>query len=321
MDGRRGGAGRRATKKKVRWKRLIFLVVFLAALFFGGFKLYQAINYLFFTPLDIANITMPSGARLAANQTGRLNLLVLGLDDTPEGENAALRRSDSMLLASFDRAKQTVAVLSIPRDTLAQIPQRPTLEKINHAYAHGGAPLARQAVADFLRAPIHLSLVVDVRGFARLVDALGGVNIYVENDMDYEDPYQDLFIHIKRGHQHMEGATAIRYVRFRSDELGDVGRVLRQQKFLKALADQLFSVGGLLKLPALAPLLEQTLETDVTLPRVVEMARSFRHYSKESINFEMLPGEFTSINDISYWETDREAVQPTLDKLGVFYIK
>jgi anionic cell wall polymer biosynthesis LytR-Cps2A-Psr (LCP) family protein len=162
---------------------------------------------------------------------------------------------------------------------------------------------------------------LDSAGFARLLDALGGVNIYVENDLNYEDSYQNLYIHIKRGYQHMDGETAIKYVRFRSDELGDVGRVLRQQKFIQALADKLFSVGGLFKWPDIYSLWPKALETDVNWPGFLAMLRSFKRYNRESVRFEMLPGEFTTINGVSYWETDRGEVQILLGQLGIGYIK
>jgi len=127
-------------RRRLRWKRLLLVTVFFAGFLFGGFKLCQAIHYVFFTSLAADSVTWPSGTK-AAPDDGRLNLLVLGLDDP--GEGGTTRRSDSMLLASFDRPNKNVMVLSIPRDTLVLIPRQNARDKINHAYAYGGAALAR----------------------------------------------------------------------------------------------------------------------------------------------------------------------------------
>jgi LCP family protein required for cell wall assembly len=194
-------------------------------------------------------------------------------------------------------------------------------DKINHAFRYGGAELARQTVADFLRVPVDCHIVLDPQGFVRIVDILGGINIYVENDMDYEDPYQDLYIHIKRGYQKLDGKTAMQYVRFRNDDLGDIGRMLRQQRFLKVFLDQLFSYSGLLKLPYLKPVIEEVVSTDLVAPTVFKMFRSFRSYGKEAVRFERLQGEPTTIDDISYLQTDPTEVKAMLDALDIAYIK
>jgi LCP family protein required for cell wall assembly len=309
-------------KRKPRWGRIVFLLLFLIAASLAGIKLYTVIDYLFFTPGDGANTTMPHGAA----QTGaraQLNLLILGLDGLETDEPGEPRRSDSLVLASFDLSKQNVAVLSIPRDTLVKIPGRdePEEEKINHAYAYGGVELSRQTAADFLGVPIDFYLILDAGGFIKLIDALGGIGLYVEDDMDYEDPYQNLYIHIKRGYQLMDGATAVKYVRFRSGELGDIGRVLRQQKFMEALSDQAFSLNGLLKLPSLWDTTRQSFQTDLTIPGALKMVRSFPYYSRRGIRFEMLPGNFQTIKGASYWETDSVIVRAALDRLGITYVK
>ena len=108
--------------------------------------------------------------------------------------------------------------------------------------------MAKQTVANLLRVPIHYYALANWRGFIDVVNLIGGVDIYVDKDMYYEDPYADLVIDIKHGYQHMDGETAGKYVRFRKDELGDIGRVQRQQKFLKAAAEQMFSVQNVAKI-------------------------------------------------------------------------
>jgi len=168
-----------------------------------------------------------------------------------------------------------------------------------------------------LGVPVHFHLALDKAALKKIIDHLGGIKLQVENDMNYEDPRQNLHIRIKRGSQHMDGETAVKYLRFRNDELGDVGRVLRQQQFLKALASQVFSLNGLAKWPGLEPLVLGTTDTNLTLPFFLRMVRSFSRYDKEAIRFEVLPGGAVTINGVSYWKTDSAELEKLLNKLGM----
>ena len=78
----------------------------------------------------------------------------------------------------------------------------------------------------------------------KAVDILGGVDLYVERNMNYDDPFANLSIHLTKGYQHLDGQKAGQYGRFRYDELGDIGGVQRQQRFLKALSDEMFRFGS-----------------------------------------------------------------------------
>ena len=160
----------------------------------------------------------------------------MGIDDgDSEAAESEPKRTDAMMLASFDPEGNEVALVSMPRDTMVQIPGHKGYDKINAAYAYGGVMLAKQTVANLLRVPIHYYVLVDWRAFKESIDLIGGVDLYVDKDMYYEDPYADLVIDIKHGYQHLNGELAGQYVRFRKDELGDIGRVQRQQKFMLSL--------------------------------------------------------------------------------------
>ncbi|MEG1346199.1 MAG: LCP family protein, partial [Acidaminococcaceae bacterium] len=177
----------------------------------------------------------------------RINVLILGIDDGDSEDFEGPKRTDAMLVASFDPDHNEVALVSIPRDTRVQIPGRVGLDKINHAHAYGGVLLAKQTVANLLKIPIHYYVLLNWQGFIDVINIIGGVDMYVEDNMNYEDPYADLKIHITKGYQHLDGKLAGEYVRFRSDELGDIGRVQRQQRFLKALASEFFNLTNVIK--------------------------------------------------------------------------
>ena len=134
--------------------------------------------------------------------------------------------------------------------------------------------MAKQTVANLLQVPIHYYVLVDWRAFIDVIDLIGGVDLYVEKDMYYEDPYADLVIDIKHGYQHLDGKRAGEYVRFRKDELGDIGRVQRQQKFMKAAAAQIFNIDTVTKIPALFSTVDRHVETDMNTLTMIKAANS-----------------------------------------------
>ncbi|MCU0537863.1 MAG: LCP family protein, partial [Hydrococcus sp. Prado102] len=135
--------------------------------------------------------------------------------------------SDTMLLLRFDPQKETVTVLSIPRDTQAEI-EGHGIRKVNEANYYGGPALAAESISKLLGGvPIDRYVRVNIQGVEKLIDALGGVTVYVPKDMKYQDDSQHLYINLKEGEQHLDGNKAIQFLRFRYDEFGDISRVQR----------------------------------------------------------------------------------------------
>ena len=149
------------------------------------------------------------------------------------------------------------------------------------------------------------------------MDILGGVDLYVDHNMNYEDPYANLKIHLQQGFQHLDGEKAGEYVRFRHDELGDIGRVQRQQKFFKALASEFFSVGNVVKIPSIAGALAKNVETDMDTLTMIRAANSFKLFGGERVQSEMIYGDFKTIDGLSYWVTSPKQVTKSLDELKI----
>lgn len=212
-------------------------------------------------------------------------------------------------------------MLSIPRDTKVILPGHRDPDKINAAYAYGGKVMAKQTVANLLQVPIHYYALANWQAFIDVVDLIGGVDIYVDKDMYYEDPYADLVIDIKHGYQHMDGKTAGKYVRFRSDELGDIGRVQRQQKFLKAAAEQMFSIQNVGKIGNLLRTLDKHIDTDLNTTTMIKAANSFKLFGDDKVRSCMLYGQFDDSSGVSYWAADRESINKSLDELGIPHLK
>ena len=210
-------------KRRLRWGRLVFFIVLLAAVVTAGFwgAVWCYDNLIAPPKVDVVG----ADSKITADETlnSRINVLLLGIDDgDSEAAESEPKRTDAMMLASFDPEGNEVALVSMPRDTMVQIPGHKGYDKINAAYAYGGVMLAKQTVANLLRVPIHYYVLVDWRAFKESIDLIGGVDLYVDKDMYYEDPYADLVIDIKHGYQHLNGELAGQYVRFRKDELGDI---------------------------------------------------------------------------------------------------
>ena len=251
--------------------------------------------------------------------SNRIYVLLLGTDDgdSDDFDKDVPKRTDAMLLVSFDPENSQVSVLSLPRDTRVTIPGRRGHDEINAAYAYGGVPLAKRTVATLIQVPINHYMQVDWQGFIKVVDMLGGVDLDVEQNMDYEDPYADLKIHLKKGKQHLNGEKAGEYVRFRHDEMGAIGRVERQQTFLNALANQACTVGNMVKLPVIIGTASEYVKTDMTFIQLVKAANCLRLFGEGGVKSASLKGDFGDIGGVSYWVTTPSKIAATLDELKI----
>lgn len=241
--------------------------------------------------------------------TGRINFLLIGEDNVE-----ASRRSDTVAFVAVDIDNRNVRVLSLPRDTRVQIPKH-GYQKLNHAFAYGQEDLLRTTVQNFLGTPIHYYVKIDYDNFPKLVDLIGGVDIYVGKAMKYRDRSQNLTIDIPVGKHHMDGEMALKYVRFRHDAQGDIGRVRRQQQFLKAVIHKMYEPANMLRFATLSQEITDTLKTDMPPSLTLQMCLFVKKLDKETdkIFFKMLPGQPEMIDRLSYWVADAKNSIPFLN--------
>lgn len=250
----------------------------------------------------------PESPAQVAQLHGKRNIMVLGVDRR-SGDTG---RSDTLFVTMLDTSRNQAALLSVPRDTLVSIPGH-GWDKVNHAYAYGGHDLSRKTLENFLGIQINNYVLVDFQGFIKLVDAIGGVDIDVEKPMQYADPYDGengLVINLQPGRQHMDGTTAIQYVRYR-DEEGDIGRVARQQKFMKAVFAKLRSTSLLTRAPEIARTLYQSIETDLSVTDLASLLVTFAKNVSGTSQLEtaMVQGSPAYLDDISYWISNMMALR------------
>lgn len=235
------------------------------------------------------------------------NILVLGIDQI-KNEPA---RADSIMVLSINHKSGKVSLVSILRDARVEIPGR-GMDKINHAMAYRGEiNLMIKTVEKLIGVPIDHYIYTNFRGFAGIVDTLGGVTIEVEKEMIHPEPDEFPF-HLKPGVQKLTGQEALGYVRFRNDDGGDFSRVQRQQKFMKALAEQVLRPATLLKLPSLMEQAARYLRTDLTIPQLVSLGRLAFETDMDDVIMVALKGRTANINGTSYVILDEEHLEETI---------
>lgn len=258
-----------------------------------------AVAYMLFSYLNPEKgmDNLPVGERLNMKK----NIIVLGVDERAEEYDVG--RSDTLFVVMFDTKNKAASLLSVPRDTRVRIKGH-GWDKINHAYAYGGRELTQKTTEELLGIKINNYVMVDFKGFVGLVDAIGGVDINVEKDMYYYDTWDGFKIDLKKGMQHMDGKTAIQYVRYR-DEEGDIGRIRRQQHFIMAVYERITSANMLLHIPGLAKQLTNMVKTDLPLSDMVDLGRALHSMVKEKgLAMATVPGTPRYIDGISYWLPD-----------------
>ena len=283
------------------------------------------------TPLRQANLTPEEEAVFSQTEaiayknlrlpelTRPVNILILGtkvltsevdeplLDSSELGYHALVNSfkglSDTMLLVRFDPDQGKFTALSIPRDTQAYI-EGHGLAKINEANYYGGPALAAESVTNLLEGvEIDRYIRVNIQGIEKLIDALGGVKVYVPQDMKYTDHSQHLYIDLKQGEQKLDGEKAAQFLRFRYDKYGDIGRVQRQQILIRAVVEQALKPQTLLRIPEILSIIQSHIDTNLTVEELLALAGFASQTDRSNVQMLMLPGSFSGDGkeEISYW--------------------
>jgi polyisoprenyl-teichoic acid--peptidoglycan teichoic acid transferase len=222
----------------------------------------------------------------------KLNLLVLGYQDDEA-------TTDTIILAHLDVDRRTATLVSIPRDTWTMIKGHGD-DKINAAYAYGGAKSSARTVSALLGGvPIDAIVALQPEGAAQIVDAMGGLNVNVDESMDYDDNYGDLHIHLKKGEQYLTGSQVAGYLRFRHDASSDYGRMKRQQQVLKEMMDQLSQPQNWAKLPRIMQFAHKDMQTTLSNAQMLALLEVYRDVPEDNIRTFTLPSKPGWVGDAS----------------------
>ena len=235
-------------------------------------------------PRSFSKIFIPSPSSVFGKD--RIYVMVLGTDYNRDEKGMPYSkgaRSDTIIAAGIDFPSKSVKLVSILRDSEAMVNGHDS--KINEAYSQGGVKLADTDHRRFPDAAAHRQgqrfdryVVINARGLKDFVDAIGGIDVYVTEAMDYDDTWGDLYIHFKPGLQHMNGQKAMEYTRFRHDACSDPCRVKRQQQVIRLTLAKLKSqkFNDLLHIGALLGALNKNVRTNLTFDEEKSLAWHFR---------------------------------------------
>ena len=225
----------------------------------------------------------------------KINLLVLGKDDSSS-------LCDVIILVNVNTADKKLTALQIPRDTYINLGED-SYKKINGASKSLGGDIE-------LCEKISESMGIDIDGYVsfdgdfvrEIVDVLGGVELYVPIDMDYEDPYQNLSIHLKKGKQTLNGDQAISFVRYRKGYLrADIGRIDAQKIFLSALVKKLIEKTDAKDILPLSKVAMRYIKTNLPISRLISLGRAMQKTPIENICFATMPGEEVQSKKSGAW--------------------
>jgi LCP family protein required for cell wall assembly len=240
-----------------------------------------------------------------------INVILLGLDQTPKSRKdpGVIHRSDSMLIASTDFNSKQIRLASVPRDGWVQHWQNGEnrgYDKLGHTYAlgqqqnlrkkedagQGGINRATETVEKLLDIDIDHYVVIEIDGFVKLIDAMGGLEVDVEKNMNWDDNAGNLHIHLKKGPQVLNGEQCMQYARFRHDAMSDKGRMQRQQKVIKLIVQKLATPAMVPRLPQLVKLAHESVRTNLSPDQLLALAQHMDEYD---------PEEIESMSLMSYW--------------------
>ncbi len=304
-----GGVAPQPTRRGPRrWVRWLLWGVPAVVVIVGGLL---AGAYLYLASQIAVREVMPRRPRVPAfawplRLVDRVNVLVIGTDVTLDHRRRVLNvaRADTLALVTFDPERGRIGVLSIPRDTRAVIPGHGET-KINAAYAYGAAGLTIRTVEQLLGVRVPYYVKLGPESFAKIVDALGGVEVDVEKDMRYTDSWAGYTIDLRKGRQRLDGRQATGYIRFRHDALGDIGRVERQQRLLRALVAHLRQPSTLLAAPRLLRAFSAHTDTNLGPAELLTLGLFALRVRDHPLQLHTLPGTFEPL----YWEPDRARVR------------
>ncbi len=212
-------------------------------------------------------------------------VLIMGVDERQHDKG----RSDTMILVRLGRDPERIDAISLPRDT--RISLNGKRAKLNAAYASGGSETSTEVVSALLGIPRPYYVKINLKAFEEIIDQLGGVEMEIDRDYYYEDPYQDLVIDIRKGPQVMDGATALKFVRLRYDGVtnDDIARIHRQQQFMQAVQAEFRDPASWARIPRLITTMQSHVSTNLPADDQLPLARAL-FGARSTLQMLTLPG-------------------------------
>lgn len=285
---------------------LISLILVIAGV---GAKMYMDVR-------STANDTYKSADRDGDKRKVKLSeqepfsILLLGVDTGALGRTEQ-GRSDTMMVATVNPTTNESLLVSLPRDTYTEIVGHGTQDKMNHAYAFGGAAMAMDTVEKLLDIPIDHYITINMEGIETLVDAVDGISVTNPFEFTYEDRT------FPKGKQELDGKSALSYSRMRYDDLnGDYGRQERQRQIITGVAKKVLSTNGLANYRTILVTLGENVKTDLKFKDMRNLMSDYRE-AFAHIKSDQLKGEGFMLEGVSYQRIDASELKRVQDELKV----
>ncbi|WP_077329077.1 LCP family glycopolymer transferase [Virgibacillus siamensis] len=305
-------------QKPRKLKRWVKVVILLIGLLFVGTTAYAASVYM--DAKSTVNKEVFQAVDSIDENVGKdkiskeepLNILLLGVDKRP-GDTG---RSDALMVLSLRPGEDKMKIVSIPRDTRVDIAgQDYGYDKINHAFAFGGAGKSVATVEDFLDIELDYYVSMNMQGLSDMVDAIGGIT--VNNEIEwYDEGYYKKGYHYEKGKIKLNGPKTMGYVRMRHlDPRGDLGRTMRERQVIKAVINKGASFNSVGKIGDMLDVLGKNMSTNLDFEDMKGLFLNYRNVRK-NIETYRVEGEPTNIEGVFYFETPEEEIQKVHDMLS-----
>ncbi|MGL5085612.1 MAG: LCP family protein [Clostridium sp.] len=301
--------------KKRKARRITSLIIMLFVVAIIGIGIYV---YSFLTSLNSSSL--PG----AVDPIGKnpVNILILGMDigDAEQASSEVGRRTDTMMVLNFNPGTKKVKVISVPRDTMIEVDgafgedgKYQKHWKMNAAYALGGNEEVTSQIENILEIQINYMVKIDYDAFRNIIDAIGGVEMYIENDMYYDDDGQNLHINFNKGETVLlDGKKAEEFFRWRQNNdgtgfaNGDLDRIENQQKFMAKLMEKCLSPSVVVRIPKILNAVSDSLDTNLEANQMLKYAMQFVKLGKGDVEMTTIQGETQDIYNQSFFIYDRD---------------
>ena len=313
------------TKKKMKMWKKVLLIMFLIILIAGSVFAYRV--YKNGGGLSGMLATVVGHDENTKKNLGEFQVLLMGVST----DQAGVSLTDTIMIASYNPNSQRAVLVSVPRDSFTGTNQKraKASDKINAIYNLTKDPMKTvNAVNELTGLDLKYYAIVQTEALIELVDALGPIEYNVPIDMDYDDPTQDLHIHLKAGVQQIDGEKAEQLLRFRKNNDGttfpsdygdnDIGRMRNQREFLTAVVQQTAKFGNITKLGSILDIASRNLITNVDFNALKDYLPYAVEFSTENLLTESLPGEVPDLsktNGVSIFVVDEEETKQMIKEL------
>lgn len=306
---KRKGVKRTSRSKKILLTLLGILLAIVLVIVGVGAKMYHDVK-------STANDTYESVDRSESSEKRQVSLsdqdpfsiLLLGVDTGALGRTEQ-GRSDTMMVATVNPSTDQSLLVSLPRDTYTEIVGHNTEDKMNHAYAFGGAAMSMDTVENLLDIPIDHYITINMQGIESLVDAVGGIEVNNPFEFTYDGTT------FPKGTQELDGETALKYSRMRYDDPnGDYGRQERQRKIITGVAKKVLSTKGLTNYQSILTTMGENVKTDLSFEDMQTLMGDYRG-AFGNIKTDQMKGEGFMQDGVSYQRIEASELKRVQEEL------